>query len=53
MNCVGTADGRFIELQGTAEQEPFSSEEMTELLGLAQAGLGQLFAIQRDALATG
>ena len=50
MNCVGTADGRFIELQGTAEQEPFSSAEMTELLRLAQAGMAELFEVQRAAL---
>ena len=50
MNCVGTPDGRFIELQGTAEKEPFSSAEMEQMLGLAKSGLEQLFAIQRTAL---
>jgi len=50
MNCVAAEDGRFIELQGTAEQEPFSREEMTALLSLADKGLGQLFAAQREAL---
>ena len=51
MNCVGTADGRFIEIQGTAEQEPFTAEEMNELLRLARGGLDDLFAVQRSALA--
>ena len=50
MNCVGAEDGRFIELQGTAEQEPFSREEMDKLLGLAGRGLTELFALQREAL---
>ena len=50
MNCVGTADGRFIELQGTAELEPFTGEEMGQLLGLARTGLDELFRVQRAAL---
>lgn len=50
MNCVAAADGRFIELQGTAEQEPFSREEMDQLLKLADKGLGELFAAQQQAL---
>ena len=51
MNCVAAADGRFIELQGSAEQEPFSRDEMERLLGLAAAGLRQLFDVQAAALA--
>ena len=50
MNCVGTDDGRFIELQGTAEQEPFSREEMEQMLALAQGGLTDLFALQTQAI---
>jgi len=50
LNCVGTSDGRYIELQGTAEAEPFTQEEMDQLLLLARTGLDQLFAVQRDAL---
>ena len=46
MNIVGTGDGRFIEVQGTAEGEPFSQEEMDALVGLARAGLQSLFAAQ-------
>jgi ribonuclease PH len=51
MNCVGSGDGRFIEIQGSAEQQPFSQEEMTALLALAAAGMQRLFAIQAAALA--
>jgi HlyD family secretion protein len=51
MNVVCTGDGRFVELQGTAEGEPFSREEMDALLALAQGGLQRLFAAQRAALA--
>lgn len=50
MNVVCTGDGRFIELQGTAEGEPFSREQMEELLRLARGGLETLFAAQRAAL---
>jgi ribonuclease PH len=50
MNCVGCGDGRFIELQGSAELEPFSREEMESMLALAAAGMQQLFAIQAEAL---
>jgi ribonuclease PH len=52
MNVVCTGDGRFIELQGTAEGEPFSREEMESMLALARTGLATLFAAQRAALAT-
>jgi ribonuclease PH len=50
MNVVCTGDGRFIEVQGTAEGEPFSREEMDALLALASTGLDTLFAAQRAAL---
>jgi ribonuclease PH len=50
MNCVAAEDGRFIELQGTAEQEPFSREEMEAMLALANTGLSELFQAQREAL---
>jgi ribonuclease PH len=52
MNVVCTGDGRFIELQGTAEGEPFSREEMEAMLALARRGLDTLFAAQRAALDT-
>ncbi|HYL69729.1 MAG TPA: ribonuclease PH, partial [Candidatus Dormibacteraeota bacterium] len=52
MNCVAAGDGRFIELQGSAEQEPFSRGEMEQLLSLASSGLGRLFEAQQAVLAT-
>jgi ribonuclease PH len=50
MNVVCTGDGRFIEVQGTAEGAPFSRAEMDELLALAGQGLAELFGAQRAAL---
>jgi ribonuclease PH len=50
MNIVCTGEGKFIELQGTAEREPFSREQMDEMLLLAEKGIQQLFSIQRYAL---
>ena len=50
MNVVCTGDGRFVELQGTAEGRPFSQAEMDELLALARGGLSTLFDAQRAAL---
>lgn len=51
MNIVCTGKGKFIELQGTAEREPFSREQMDEMLVLAETGINKLFEIQRNALA--
>jgi ribonuclease PH len=51
MNVVCMGDGRFVELQGTAEGEAFSREEMDALLALASLGLERLFAAQREAIA--
>jgi ribonuclease PH len=50
MNVVGTGDGRLIEVQGTAEGDPFRREELDELLDLATAGIRILVAAQREAL---
>lgn len=50
MNVVCTGSGKFIELQGTAEREPFSREQMDEMLVLAEVGVSKLFEIQRNAL---
>jgi ribonuclease PH len=50
MNVVRTGDGRFVELQGTAEGQPFTREEMDALIALASAGIEKLFAAQRAAL---
>ena len=50
MNIVCTGAGKFIEIQGTAERAPFSREQMSEMLELAETGVAQLFEIQRNAL---
>jgi ribonuclease PH len=50
-NVVMLDDGRFVEIQGTAEQTPFSAEHMTEMVTLAAAGIRQLYELQREAIA--
>ncbi|MFZ7344315.1 ribonuclease PH [Avibacterium volantium] len=50
MNVVMTDDGRMIEVQGTAEGEPFSHEELLTLLDLAKQGCEVIFSAQREAL---
>ncbi|MBZ9596071.1 MULTISPECIES: ribonuclease PH [Streptomyces] len=50
MNVVCTGDGRFVEVQGTAEGEPFDRKELNALLDLAAGGCADLEAIQRGAL---
>jgi len=52
MNVVVTGDGRFIEVQGTAEGAPFDRDELNQLLDLALEGNASLAAIQANALAT-
>ncbi|MFE9703957.1 ribonuclease PH [Streptomyces sp. NPDC005930] len=52
MNVVCTGDGRFVEVQGTAEAEPFAREELDTLLDLATTGCTELAALQRAALDT-
>src|SRR5437667_7283310 len=50
MNVVCTGDGRFIEVQGTAEGQPFSRAQMDELLELGRRGIEQLVRAQREAI---
>jgi ribonuclease PH len=50
MNVVMTGSGRFVEVQGTAEREPFDRAELDVLLDLAAAGCGELAALQAAAL---
>ena len=50
MNVVMTGSGGFVEVQGTAEGEPFSASQMQALLALAQQGISQLVARQKSAL---
>ena len=48
-----TGAGALVEVQGTAEGEPFSRQEMNAMLDLAQRGIGQLVAAQKAALKIG
>lgn len=50
MNVIGTASGLLVEVQGTAEEKPFRRSEMEGLLDLAQKGIRQACAIQRQVL---
>jgi ribonuclease PH len=50
LNVVMNDGGGFIELQGTAEGHAFRRDELDQLLGLAQKGIGELLAKQREAL---
>jgi ribonuclease PH len=51
MNVVLTGDGRYVELQGTAESEPFDRTLLNSLLGLAELGCADLTRLQAEALA--
>jgi ribonuclease PH len=51
-NVVMTGSGRLVELQGTAEGEPFSRDDLTALLDLAESGIEQLTEVQRRALSS-
>jgi len=51
MNVICTGDGRFIEVQGTAERQPYTREQMDKLLDLATRGIEHLVEIQRETLA--
>ena len=50
MNFVMTGNGRFVEIQGTAEEEPFSRELMNQMIDLATKGINEITKIQRDIL---
>jgi ribonuclease PH len=51
-NVVMTSQGKFVEVQGTAETKPFTKETIDSLLSLAQKGIEQLFQAQQSALET-
>jgi ribonuclease PH len=51
MNVVMDAAGRFVEIQGTAEGKSFTRQEMESMLDLAEAGIREILAAQRSALA--
>jgi len=50
MNIVMTGSGKLVEIQGTAEQEPFTEEQMQAMLALAKTGIQELIKIQRGYL---
>ena len=51
MNVVMTGSGKFIEVQGTAEEAPFDRSQLDVMLQLASSGIQELIAIQRKLLA--
>ena len=53
MNVVRTSDGRYVELQGTAETTPFHRTQFDQLLDLADAGIDRLQQLQRELLGAG
>ena len=50
MNLVMTDDGRFIEIQGTAEQTPFSADHLTEFLAVGKEGIDSIISTSKDLL---
>ena len=50
MNVVKTGDGRFVEIQGTAEGQPFTDDEMAELMAAADKGIRDLVGLQKKTL---
>ena len=53
MNVVMTGSGKFIEVQGTAEGEPFDSDQLDGLVELAEKGIAEIVDLQRLALSHG
>ena len=49
-NVVMTGTGKIVEVQGTAEESPFTKDEMEQLLVLAEKGINQLIDLQREVL---
>ncbi len=50
VNVVMTGEGKFVEVQGTAEEHPFTKSEMDKLIDLAKKGIEKLIAIQKEVL---
>lgn len=50
MNVVMTGSGKYVEIQGTGEENPFSADELYQLLELAKTGVDQLILKQKDVL---
>lgn len=53
MNVVMTSGGKFVEIQGTAEQNPFDQKDLNALISLAQSGIKQLINIQKTEIEQG
>jgi ribonuclease PH len=51
MNVVMTGSGKYIEVQGTAEEKPFDRPQLDAMLQLAEGGIRELIAMQRKLLA--
>jgi ribonuclease PH len=50
MNVVMTSEGKFVEIQGTAEARPFDSKDLDSMLHLAKRGIARLMKLQKEAL---
>jgi ribonuclease PH len=50
MNVIMTGNGRYVEIQGTGEENPFSADQLQGLLALAKKGTGELIVIQKQLL---
>ncbi len=50
MNIIMTGSDKFIEIQGTAEKEPFGNELMNKMIGMAKTGISELISVQKKAL---
>ncbi len=50
MNVVATEDGKFIELQGTAEEDPFPEVTLSEMLEVAKMGIGEIIEVEKEVL---
>ena len=53
MNIIMTGDGRFIELQGTAEESPFSKSELDQMIEFGTSGIGDLVQLQNQLIDEG
>lgn len=50
LNIIMTSEGKYVEIQGTGEESPFSEAELTQLLSLGKSGIMQLIDIQKQSL---
>jgi ribonuclease PH len=50
MNIVMTGSGKFIEVQGTAETEPFDRKGFQQMMDLAESGIREMISVQKSVL---